>query len=123
MSAAEDEQQLAMRRVERQHLLIDWLRMARTRPVSAARLADALRVSSRTIERDIENLRHSGVPIGVRKGPGGGYSFAAARHRVQLDLTGAEAAALIASLVALGPTASEPAQAAMDKLVAAIQEP
>src|SRR5215218_10240284 len=64
---------LARLRVERQHRLIEELRLAAGRHATAEDLAAALRVDVRTVERDIARLRDAGVPIGARRGPGGGF--------------------------------------------------
>jgi DNA-binding IscR family transcriptional regulator len=65
---------LARLRVERQHRLIEELRLAAGRHATAEDLAAAaLRVDVRTVERDIARLRDAGVPIAARRGPGGGF--------------------------------------------------
>jgi predicted DNA-binding transcriptional regulator YafY len=43
--------------------------------VTAARLADHLEVSERTILRDIEELSGAGVPVFATRGPGGGFAL------------------------------------------------
>jgi predicted DNA-binding transcriptional regulator YafY len=43
--------------------------------VTAARLADQLEVSERTILRDIEELSGAGVPVFATRGPGGGFAL------------------------------------------------
>ena len=63
---------LARLRVERQHRLIEELRLAAGRHATAEDLA-ALRVDVRTVERDIARLRDAGVPIAAPRGPGGGF--------------------------------------------------
>lgn len=107
-------------RVERQHHLIEALRMRAERPVRAYDLARDLGVSVRTVERDIEALSAAGLPLIVGRGPGGGYRLAVGRVPVALDLTGGEIAALIASLTAIGPYSSATARSALDKLFAAL---
>lgn len=107
-------------RVERQHHLIEALRVRADRPVRARDLAADLGVSVRTVERDLEVLTTAGLPIVVRRGPGGGYRFDAGRRPVCLDLTAGEIAALIASLTAIGPYSSATARSALDKLLAAL---
>lgn len=64
---------LARLRVERQHRLIEELRLAAGRHATAEDLAAALRVDVRTVERDIARLRDAGVPIAAPRGPGGGF--------------------------------------------------
>ena len=64
---------LARLRVERQHRLIEELRLAAGRHATADDLAVALGVDVRTVERDIARLRDAGIPIAARRGPGGGF--------------------------------------------------
>lgn len=111
---------LTLRRVERQHHLVSTLAGARTRR-TVQQLADDLGVSQRTIARDIQRLRHSGVPLDVTPGPGGGVSLRASSAPQPIAFDTAELAALVASLAALGPSATEPAQSAMNKLVRALR--
>ncbi len=107
---------LTLRRIERQHALIEALRSRRGEPAPGTRLAQDLGVTTRTVER----LRHSGIPITVRRGPGGGYAFDARSSIEPIALDPGEVAALVVSLVALGPTATESARTGMRKLLAAL---
>jgi len=43
--------------------------------VTAARLAEQLEVSERTVLRDIEELSAAGVPVYATRGPGGGFEL------------------------------------------------
>ena len=89
--------------------------------MSFRRLADELGVTERTIARDIERLRHSGVPINVTAGRGGGVCI---NHVVQVEpvkLDMPEIAALMVSLAAVGPTVSASAASAMHKLATALR--
>lgn len=43
--------------------------------VTAARLAEQLEVSERTVLRDIEELSAAGVPVYATRGPGGGFAL------------------------------------------------
>ncbi|WP_305038387.1 helix-turn-helix transcriptional regulator [Granulicoccus phenolivorans] len=86
-------------------------------------LAHELGVTPRTVARDIQRLRHSGVPISVTPGRAGGAVLAAATEPLPLRLDVAEIAALISSLAAVGPTVSEPARSAMKMLVDALSPP
>lgn len=113
---------LALRRVERQQALIERLQSTRGTRVPLADLARDLRVSIRTLARDVERLRLSGVPLTAHQGRGGGVSLTPARDRLVLTLDLAEAAALMSSLAVLGPTASPSAESVMRKLVAAMEE-
>lgn len=114
------EPHLTLRRVERQHLLIEELCARTPRRITGARLAELLEVAPRTIERDIARLRDAGIPIDVRTGPGGGYAITITRHLASVQLTSAETAALLAALVAIGPSSSATARTAMAKLLAAL---
>lgn len=115
--------QLVLRRVERQHALIEHLATRTPRPTTARALATGLGVAVRTIERDLARLRAAGVPITVRRGPGGGYTMPGIRRPPPVGFTRGELAALTASLVSLGPTGSASALSAMTKLVAAMTPP
>ncbi|PTR37503.1 HTH domain-containing protein [Rhodococcus sp. OK611] len=108
---------LTLRRIERQHAVIECLRARSPEFTTARALADTVHVTPRTVERDIARMREAGIPIEVRNGPGGGYAIDARRHVDPITLTPGEAAALIVSLVALGPTATDAAGSAMTKLV------
>ncbi|GAA1033710.1 hypothetical protein GCM10009565_85130 [Amycolatopsis albidoflavus] len=72
------------------------------------------------MERDLARLTEAGVPIAVRRGPGGGYRIDARPELPPLTLTPGEASALIASLVAVGPYVSAAAQTALSKLLDAL---
>lgn len=121
-AAASRDNHLTLRRVERQQHLIETL-YASGRRLTLTDLADGLGVTERTIARDIRRLRESGVPITVTAGRGGGASIdrGASTGPVALDLP--ELAALMASLAALGPTASPSAASAMQKLGNALRPP
>ncbi|TFC54090.1 HTH domain-containing protein [Cryobacterium sp. TMT2-15-1] len=112
---------LTLRRIERQHALIEELRRYRGSPRSGVALASALGVTSRTIERDITRMRQSGIPIRVQRGPHGGYAFEARSSTAPVVLDPGEIAALIVALVALGPTATESARTSMIKLINALR--
>lgn len=109
--------------VERQHALIEELRARAPRHVSGAVLAQRTGTAVRTVERDIARLVAAGVPIEVRRGPGGGYRIDARRELPPLRLTPGEASALVASVVAVGPYTSATAQTALAKLLAALTGP
>jgi predicted DNA-binding transcriptional regulator YafY len=104
--------------IERQHALIEELRARAPRFVPGADLAARTGTTVRTVERDIARLIAAGVPVQVRRGPGGGYRIDGRRELPPLTLTPGEAAALIASLVAVGPYISAAAQSALAKLLA-----
>ena len=111
---------LARLRVERQHRLIEELRLA-GRPATADDLATALGVDVRTVERDIAHLRDTGVPIAARRGPGGGFRLDAPRTVPPVQLSPGEIAALIASVTAVGPDISATARSAVTRLLEALR--
>lgn len=120
--AASRDAHLTLRRVERQqHLVMILCRKGRRRTFQE--LADELGVTPRTIARDVQRLRHSGIPISVTPGRAGGAILEVSTAPTTLRLDTAEIAALISSLAAVGPTVSDPAQSAMTKLVTALTHP
>jgi predicted DNA-binding transcriptional regulator YafY len=72
------------------------------------------------VERDLARLRESGVPIESAPGPHGGSRLARKVAPEPVALTFEEIAAAIASLAALGPTATRSSDSAMRALVRAI---
>jgi len=121
LAAASRNSHLALRRVERQQALIERLHAARGARLMLGPLAHDLRVSHRTLARDVDRLRISGVPIRTHRGRGGGVSisYGGALAPIAFDLP--EAAALMSSLAVLGPSVSQSATSAMQKLAAALQ--
>lgn len=114
---------LARLRVERQHRLIEELRRHRGRPATAEDLAAALGVDVRTVERDITRLRHAGVPITARRGPGGGFRLDVPPSVPPVHLSPGEIAALVVSVTAVGPYVSATARSALTRLLDALQPP
>ncbi len=112
---------LALRRVERQQKLIERLQAAHGARVSLGELGRELRVSPRTLARDVERLRDSGVPLAARQGRGGGARLLPLSARVPVVFDPPEVAALMSSLAVLGPTVSESAASAMRELSAAVR--
>ena len=111
---------MTLRRVERQQQLIERLHASADR-MTLQTFADHFSVSTRTIARDVDLLRQSGVPLDVATGRDGGVRL---RGRPRPDPIGfdiPEIAALMASLSALGPTATDSAASAMRKLTAALR--
>ena len=120
LAAASRDGHLALRRVERQQALIERLYAARGTRVRLEELAHDLAVSARTVARDVERLRLSGVPLDARRGRAGGVRLlrTGALAPIVLDLP--EVAALMSSLAVLGPSASPSAASAMRKLARAV---
>jgi predicted DNA-binding transcriptional regulator YafY len=114
---------LSRLRVERQHRLIEELRLAAGRHATAEDLAAALGVDVRTVERDITRLRDAGVPIAARRGPGGGFRLDVPPAVAPVHLSPGEIAALIASVAAVGPYVSATARSALTRLLEALQPP
>ena len=99
---------LVLSRVERQHALIEELRRFAPRSVTGSRLAGRLGVSRRTVERDAADLVEAGVPITVRRGTGGGYMMDGRTELPPIAFTPGEAAAVVASMVGVGPFVAAP---------------
>lgn len=120
LAASSRDGHLALRRVERQQALIERLHAARGARIQLAALARDFGVSVRTVARDVERLRLSGVPLTAHPGRGGGVSLvpAGALSAIVFDLP--EAVALMSSLTVLGPSVSESAASAMRKLAASL---
>ena len=114
---------LARLRVERQHRLIEELRLAAGRHATAEDLATALGVDVRTVERDITRLRDAGVPITARRGPGGGFRLDVPPAVPPVHLTPREIAALVVAVTAVGPYVSATARSALTRLLDALQPP
>ena len=108
--------------VERQHRLIEALRISAPRFVTGEALAESLGVGVRTIERDVARLCAAGVPIAVRRGPAGGYAMDARGAVLSISFTPGEAAALISAVVAFGAYGSASAQSALSKVLAALTD-
>jgi predicted DNA-binding transcriptional regulator YafY len=64
-------------------------------------------------------LRAAGIPVEVKRGASGGYRLGMLPRVPPLTFGPGEVAALVASLVALGPYTSATAQSALAKLVTA----
>jgi predicted DNA-binding transcriptional regulator YafY len=110
----------ALRRVERQQVLIERLHATRGKRVRLEELAHELGVSARTVARDFERLRISGVPLDARQGRGGGVSILPTGAVMPIAFDLPKIAALMSSLAVLGPTVSESATSAMPKLADAL---
>lgn len=123
LAASSRDGHLALRRVERQQALIERLHSAHGERIQLAELARDLRVSMRTVARDVERLRLSGVPLHAHQGHGGGVSLLPTNAAIAIVLDLPEAAALMSSLAVLGPSVSQSATSAMRKLADALNPP
>ncbi|MDL5157864.1 helix-turn-helix transcriptional regulator [Actinomycetospora termitidis] len=94
-----------LNRTDRLYALAEELRAVAPRPRSARWLAARFEVSVRTVERDLDALKQSGVPITADTGRSGGYSLDRARTLPPLALTAGEA---LAVGIALRSAASSP---------------
>jgi predicted DNA-binding transcriptional regulator YafY len=122
LAASSRDGHLALRRVERQQAIIELLNRASGTRVRLEQLADELGVSLRTIARDVERLRQSGVPLEVYPGRGGGVSLPPTRALAPIEFDLPEVAALMSSLAVLGPSVSESAASAMRKLAESLDQ-
>ncbi|HEX3785979.1 MAG TPA: YafY family protein [Pseudonocardiaceae bacterium] len=110
-----------MNRTDRLYAMVEELRAVAPRPRSAHWLAGRFEVSARTIERDINALQQSGVPIYAEAGRTGGYCVDKARTLPPVNLTPGEAVAMAVALRGLdGTPFRATAGSALRKLVAAM---
>jgi len=87
--------QKSVKRLERLYAIHEELRRRAPAPVSAARLAEEFGVTRRTIERDLDALRSSGVPVDADVGRTGGYRLERTRGSVVFSLGPEEVVALL----------------------------
>jgi predicted DNA-binding transcriptional regulator YafY len=85
-------------RTDRLYALVEELRAVAPRPRSARWLAGRFEVSARTIERDINALQQSGVPVWAEAGRSGGYCLDKERTLPPVNFTPGEAMALAVAL-------------------------
>jgi predicted DNA-binding transcriptional regulator YafY len=91
-------------RTDRLYALVEELRAVAPRPRSASWLARRFEVSVRTVERDLDALRQSGVPILSDTGRAGGYSLDRDRTLPPVMLSAGEALAITLALRAAEST-------------------
>lgn len=89
-----------MKRAERLHALTEMLRRSGAQGVSAERLAREFEVSVRTVKRDLDALENSGALLWSRPGPGGGYGLTDGASLPPVNLSQAQAVALMAAVAA-----------------------
>ncbi|WP_255946553.1 helix-turn-helix transcriptional regulator [Streptomyces odontomachi] len=114
-----------MNRTGRLYALVEELRAAAPRPVTVAALAARFEVSTRTVQRDLQALMESGVPVRATPGRGGGWTIDPAMTLPPIHLTADEAWALTAALAAASPGApyAGAARTAYQKIAAAMTGP
>ncbi|GGU84762.1 transcriptional regulator [Streptomyces albospinus] len=89
-----------MNRTARLYGLVEELRAAAPRPVTVAALAARFEVSARTVQRDLQALMETGVPVRTTPGRGGGWSIDPQMTLPPIHFTADEASALAAALAA-----------------------
>ncbi|MFF9815045.1 helix-turn-helix transcriptional regulator [Streptomyces sp. NPDC014006] len=114
-----------MNRTARLYALVEELRAAAPRPVTVSALAGRFEVSARTVQRDLQALMESGVPVRTTPGRGGGWSIDPRMTLPPIHLTADEAAALTAALAAADARApyAGAARTAAQKIAAAMTGP
>ncbi|MGW1989307.1 helix-turn-helix transcriptional regulator [Embleya sp. NPDC001921] len=114
-----------MKRTARLYALVEELRAAAPRPLTVATLAKRFEVGTRTVQRDLQTLMQTGVPVRSIPGRGGGWSIDPKTTLPPIRLTVDEASALTAALAAAD--ASTPyagaARTAAQKIVASMTGP
>ncbi len=94
-------------RTDRLYAIVEELRAASPRPVSVPTLSRRFEVSTRTIERDIQALLQSGLPVYAESGRRGGYVLDKRHSLPPVNFTAQEAAAVAAALAgSSGPFAA-----------------
>lgn len=114
-----------MNRTARLYALVEELRAAAPRPVTVAALAARFEVSTRTVQRDLQALMDTGVPVRTTPGRGGGWSIDPRTTLPPIHFTPEEASALAAALAAtdaLAPYAGA-ARTAAQKIAASMTGP
>ncbi|KUO02701.1 helix-turn-helix transcriptional regulator [Streptomyces caeruleatus] len=89
-----------MNRTARLYALVEELRAAAPRPLTVAALAARFEVSTRTVQRDLQTLMETGVPVRTTPGRGGGWSIDPEMTLPPIHLTAEEASALAVALAA-----------------------
>ncbi len=114
-----------MNRLERLYAVNEAIRRSSPNPVSAAELATQFGVSRRTIERDLNSLRHAGAPLFAERGRLGGHRTLEDPKKVVLTLSDKEVTALIIALAASGPDLpySHAGRAAVGRLLDVLPDP
>ena len=89
---------------------------------SGAELAERLRVSERTVRRDVDRLRELGYPVAASPGVDGGYQLAAGAHLPPLLVDDDEAVALAVGLRAAAGAAIEGIEETTVRVMAKLEQ-
>lgn len=89
-----------MNRTARLYALVEELRAAAPRSLTVAMLAARFEVSTRTVQRDLQALMETGVPVRTAPGRGGGWSIDPQMTLPPIHFTTEEASALAVALAA-----------------------
>ena len=112
-----------MNRTDRLYSIVEDLRARAPRLCTARELAGRYEVSIRTIERDINALQQSGVPIYADIGRRGGYALDKSMSLPPLNFTAAESVALAVALHrSLDTPFAQAGRSALGKILAALPE-
>ncbi|MEV0150062.1 MULTISPECIES: WYL domain-containing protein [unclassified Nonomuraea] len=113
-----------MNRTERLYALVEELRAAAPRPRTVGWLAERYGVARRTVQRDLQALMETGVPVRMEAGRQGGWFIDRDTSLPPINLTTTEALAVAAALAGAEQTTpfSAAGPAAMRKLAAALSE-
>lgn len=110
-----------MNRTARLYALVEELRAAAPRSLTVAALATRLKVSTRTVQRDLQALMEVGVPVRTTPGRGGGWSIDPSMTLPPIHFTPDEASVLAAALA--GADGSNAARTAFQKIAAVLNGP
>ncbi|MET8755732.1 HTH domain-containing protein, partial [Streptomyces sp. NPDC004667] len=97
-----------MNRTVRLYALVEELRAVAPRPMTVAALAARFEVSARTVQRDLQALMETGVPVRTTTGRGGGWSIDREMTLPPIHFTADEASALAVALAAADADARAP---------------
>ncbi|MEU3987972.1 WYL domain-containing protein [Streptomyces platensis] len=114
-----------MNRTARLYALVEELRAAAPRPLTVAALAARFEVSTRTVQRDLQTLMETGVPVRTTPGRGGGWSIDPDMTLPPIHFTTEEASALAVALAAADAVApyAAAARTAAQKIAASMSGP
>ncbi len=91
--------------------------------ITAARLAERLRVSERAARRYVAILREAGIPVEATRGPHGGYRVGRGLRLPPLMFTATEALGLVMAVLDSEHMTAEPVAGALGKLMRVLPEP